>query len=136
VPGKLRVHELAKELGVTSKELLASLKEQGEFVKSASSTVEPPVVKKMRKHFGVDSASKGSAVPQPDLSGQPSGQAAVKPGPTPGAAAKKHPTPGLAKKPTPGAGHKPGENKHKKQSYIKRLKKICPQLNHLPHENS
>jgi translation initiation factor IF-2 len=109
VPGKLRVHELAKELGVTSKELLASLKEQGEFVKSASSTVEPPVVKKMRKHFGVDSASKGSAVPQPDLSGQPSGQAAVKPGPTPGAAAKKHPTPGLAKKPTPGAGHKPGE---------------------------
>ena len=41
--GKARVHELAKELGVTSKELLARLKEQGEFVKSASSTVEPPV---------------------------------------------------------------------------------------------
>ena len=38
--GKARVHELAKELGVTSKELLATLKEQGEFVKSASSTVE------------------------------------------------------------------------------------------------
>jgi translation initiation factor IF-2 len=108
VPGKLRVHELAKELGVTSKELLATLKEQGEFVKSASSTVEPPVVKKMRKHFGVDSTSKGSAVPQPNLSGQPSGQASVKPGPTPGAAAKKHPTPGPAKKPAPGAGHKPG----------------------------
>ncbi|NKV84687.1 hypothetical protein GS930_20725, partial [Rhodococcus hoagii] len=33
--GKARVHELAKELGVTSKELLARLKEQGEFVKSA-----------------------------------------------------------------------------------------------------
>ncbi|REZ34545.1 hypothetical protein DSL40_11135, partial [Mycobacterium tuberculosis] len=38
--GKARVHELAKELGVTSKEVLARLSEQGEFVKSASSTVE------------------------------------------------------------------------------------------------
>ena len=46
--GKLRVHELAKQLGVTSKELLATLKEQGEFVKTASSTIEPPVVKKMK----------------------------------------------------------------------------------------
>ena len=34
MPGKLRVHELAKQLGVTSKELLATLKEQGEFVKT------------------------------------------------------------------------------------------------------
>ena len=40
--GKLRVHQLAKQLDVTSKELLATLKEQGEFVKSASSTVEAP----------------------------------------------------------------------------------------------
>ena len=47
MPGKLRVHELAKRLGVTSKELLATLKEEGEFVKTASSTIEPPVVKKM-----------------------------------------------------------------------------------------
>jgi len=45
VAGKARVHELAKELGVTSKELLATLKEQGEFVKSASSTVEAPVAR-------------------------------------------------------------------------------------------
>ena len=51
MPGKLRVHELAKQLGVTSKELLATLKEQGEFVKTASSTIEPPVVKKMRAHY-------------------------------------------------------------------------------------
>ena len=49
--GKLRVHELAKQLGVTSKELLATLKDQGEFVKTASSTIEPPVVKKMRAHY-------------------------------------------------------------------------------------
>ena len=47
---KLRVYELAKELGVESKELLAHLKEQGEFVRSASSTIEPPVVRKIREN--------------------------------------------------------------------------------------
>ena len=36
---KVRVYELAKELGVESKELLAHLKQQGEFVRSASSTI-------------------------------------------------------------------------------------------------
>lgn len=40
MPGKARVHELAKELGIESKVVLAKLKEMGEFVKSASSTVE------------------------------------------------------------------------------------------------
>ncbi len=50
--GKARVHELAKELGVTSKEVLARLNEQGEFVKSASSTVEAPVARRLRESFG------------------------------------------------------------------------------------
>ncbi|WP_314346442.1 translation initiation factor IF-2 [Corynebacterium variabile] len=98
MPGKLRVHELAKQLGVTSKELLATLKEQGEFVKSASSTVEPPVAKKMRNHYGAGSALK-DATP---------GAASATPGPVPGSSAK----PGA--KPTPGAkpgaaGQKPGQ---------------------------
>jgi translation initiation factor IF-2 len=48
VPGKARVHELAKELGVDSKTVLAKLKEMGEFVKSASSTVEAPVARRLR----------------------------------------------------------------------------------------
>lgn len=63
--GKLRVHELAKKLGVTSKELLATLKEQGEFVKTASSTVEPPVVKKMKQFYGVAQESKPTTPPSP-----------------------------------------------------------------------
>ena len=42
---KLRVHELAKELGTTSKIVLQALKESGEFVKSASSTIEAPVAR-------------------------------------------------------------------------------------------
>jgi Mn-dependent DtxR family transcriptional regulator len=36
---KVRVYELAKELGVDSKTVLAKLQEQGEFVRSASSTM-------------------------------------------------------------------------------------------------
>ncbi len=45
---KVRVYELAKELGLESKALLTKLQELGEFVKSASSTLEPPVVRRMR----------------------------------------------------------------------------------------
>ena len=48
---KVRVYELAKELGVESKTLLQHLKEQGEFVRSASSTIEPPVVRKLRDAY-------------------------------------------------------------------------------------
>ncbi|GLB85804.1 translation initiation factor IF-2 [Mycobacterium kiyosense] len=61
--GKARVHELAKELGVTSKEVLARLNEQGEFVKSASSTVEAPVARRLRESFGGGKAApaKGAA---------------------------------------------------------------------------
>jgi len=126
VPGKLRVHELAKQLGVTSKELLATLKEQGEFVKTASSTIEPPVVKKMRAHYeaqsgGDDAAekkqdnkpAKGAAKSTAKASAPKPGAkpAAPKPGaeaPKPGAKAAA-PKPGQgAPKPGQGAAAKPG----------------------------
>lgn len=48
---KQRVYELAKEFGVDSKTVLQQLKDMGEFVKSASSTVEAPVVRKLRAAF-------------------------------------------------------------------------------------
>ncbi|QFZ22650.1 translation initiation factor IF-2 [Saccharothrix syringae] len=57
--GKARVHELAKELGVTSKELLTKLADQGEYVKSASSTVEAPVARRLR-----DAYAKGESKPK------------------------------------------------------------------------
>jgi translation initiation factor IF-2 len=63
VAGKARVHELAKELGVTSKEVLARLNEQGEFVKSASSTVEAPVARRLRESFGGGKPAGGSKSP-------------------------------------------------------------------------
>src|ERR1700693_1206310 len=67
VAGKARVHELAKELGVTSKEVLARLNDQGEFVKSASSTVEAPVARRLRASFGgaKAAAQKGQTPPPP-----------------------------------------------------------------------
>src|ERR1051326_5748288 len=61
VAGKPRVHELAKELGVESKTVLAKLQELGEYVKSASSTVEAPVARRLRA--SLEAAKAGSAAP-------------------------------------------------------------------------
>ena len=48
---KVRVYELAKALGMESKDIIAKLEEVGEYVKSASSTVEAPVVKRLHAKF-------------------------------------------------------------------------------------
>ncbi len=61
---KTRVHELAKEFGVESKFVLEKLKEMGEFVKSASSTVEPPVEMRFKKEYG-DQLKSAAAPPAP-----------------------------------------------------------------------
>ncbi|WP_174567803.1 translation initiation factor IF-2 N-terminal domain-containing protein, partial [Nocardia altamirensis] len=87
--GKARVHELAKELGVTSKELLAKLKDQGEFVKSASSTVEAPVARRLRESFAKSTPSNGTksgSRPAPSGSARPAAKPAgngPRPGPRP-----------------------------------------------------
>ncbi len=59
--GKARVHELARELGVESKVVLSRLKELGEFVKSASSTVEAPVARRLREVFAAEQQQKAAA---------------------------------------------------------------------------
>jgi translation initiation factor IF-2 len=41
---KPRVHEIAKELGIPSKDLITKLNELGEYVKGPSSPLEAPVV--------------------------------------------------------------------------------------------
>src|SRR5690606_4179577 len=61
VAGKARVHELAKELGVPSKTVLAKLKEMGEFVKSASSTVEAPVARRLREEMAAAATAAAPA---------------------------------------------------------------------------
>ncbi|MBS9372679.1 translation initiation factor IF-2 [Rhodococcus sp. B50] len=112
--GKARVHELAKELGVTSKELLARLKEQGEFVKSASSTVEPPVARRLRESFGKTEGDGAAAKAAPTSAPKPG---APRPGPRPTpaspapAAEAARPKPGAPKpaapKPVPAPEEKP-----------------------------
>jgi hypothetical protein len=48
---ELRVHDLAKELGVTSKEILAWCNAYGEFIKSARSTLRAPLIRRLRAQF-------------------------------------------------------------------------------------
>ncbi|MFM5904445.1 MAG: translation initiation factor IF-2 [Microbacteriaceae bacterium] len=47
----LRVYDIAKELGIDTKDALAKLEQLGEYVKSGSSTITPPVAKKLRDAF-------------------------------------------------------------------------------------
>lgn len=48
---KLRVYELAHELGVDSKAIMVILQRMGEFARSASSTIEQPLAEKVRQEF-------------------------------------------------------------------------------------
>ncbi len=103
---KPRVHELAKELDpsgkkVTSKIILAWLKDQGEFVKAASSAVEPPVARRVREHFAPMVEGDGAKKAKSDA-------------PKPGAKKAAKPTPKPAKpaaKPAPVEGAKPAAPK-------------------------
>nr|WP_314841285.1 translation initiation factor IF-2 [uncultured Microbacterium sp.] len=101
--GKPRVHEIAAELGVDSKVALAKLKELGEFVKSPSSTIEPPVARKLRAAIESDASLKPAADAAP-AGAKPAGAkpAASKPAASKPAAAKPGaPTPGPKPGPKP-----------------------------------
>ncbi|MGI6878667.1 translation initiation factor IF-2 [Microbacterium sp. gxy059] len=112
---KPRVHEIAAELGVDSKTALAKLKELGEFVKSPSSTVEPPVARKLRAAFADEAGAKPAdkaAAPKPGARSSaptPGRPGAPKPGPRssapkPGASAPaEKPAPSRSGAPKPGA---------------------------------
>ncbi|WP_083971208.1 translation initiation factor IF-2 [Actinoplanes awajinensis] len=124
MPGKARVHELAKELGVDSKTVLATLKDMGEFVKSASSTVEAPVARRLRGALEAggnapaapaaaasDSASSGgvatpSGAPRPGPSGARPGPPR-RPGPPPAPGTSAAPTSPAAPAPGPFVRPKP-----------------------------
>ena len=60
-----RVHEIASEVGVDSKVALAKLKELGEYVKSPSSTIAPPVARKLRAALEADGAAKPADAAKP-----------------------------------------------------------------------
>lgn len=54
---KPRIHEIAHQLGVPPKTLLAFMKKHGEFFKSASSSVEPPVARRVRRLWEAEGRS-------------------------------------------------------------------------------
>ena len=89
-----RVHEFAKEVGVPSKEVIAKLKDMGEFVKSSSSTLNPMVLKKLRAEFPA-AAAKPAAKAAP---AKAAAESAAKPAPKP-AAAKPAAKPAATPKP-------------------------------------
>ena len=81
----MRVHELAKELGVSSKELLASLADMGVAGKSASSSVPEDMVPRLRASGG--KATTAPAKPREVLEPPPQPRKAKpKPKPKPAAA--------------------------------------------------
>ena len=47
--GKIKIYELAKELNLTSKELMEKVKEMGIEVKTHMSSIEEDIAKKVRK---------------------------------------------------------------------------------------
>ncbi len=99
---KPRVHEIASELGVDSKVALAKLKELGEFVKSPSSTIEPPVARKLRAALEADGAAAPAA--KPAVAAKPATAARPSSGPRPGPARPAAPTaPAAEATPAPAA---------------------------------
>ncbi|WP_369146831.1 translation initiation factor IF-2 [Streptomyces sp. R44] len=99
---KVRVYELAKEFGVESKVVMAKLQELGEFVRSASSTIEAPVVRKLTDALQGPGGNAGKTAAKP---GAPRKAAPSPAAPSPAAAARPAaPKPGApAPKPAPAA---------------------------------
>ena len=119
---KARVYELAKELGVDSKTVLSKLEAMGEFVKSASSTVEPPVVRKLRNAFASSGQGNASDSKKPGHTAkkpaEPASHSMPKPAapsaPKPAAPAAPKPRHAASKSDAPKPGHRaprPGESR-------------------------
>ena len=100
-----RVHEIAAEIGVDSKIALDKLKDMGEFVKSASSSIAPPVARRLKAALEADghkAPDKPAAAPKPAAK-----PAAAKPAPAPAPAAESAPAAPAAPSPAPAAPQAP-----------------------------
>ncbi len=99
---KPRVHEVASELGVDSKVALAKLKEMGEFVKGPSSSIEPPVARKLRAALQADGLAAPAGAPAPAAPKARPTQATVA-APAPAPAAPVATAPAASAAPVPSA---------------------------------
>ncbi|WP_438355001.1 translation initiation factor IF-2 [Microbacterium sp. CJ88] len=95
------MHEIASELGVDSKIALAKLKELGEFVKSPSSTIEPPVARKLRAALEADGAAHHTAEAKPAASAPTASAPAPRPAGRPGPVRPSAPAPAAPPAATP-----------------------------------
>ncbi|MEV0236978.1 translation initiation factor IF-2 [Nonomuraea sp. NPDC050786] len=102
---KVRVYELAKEFGVESKVVMAKLQEMGEFVRSASSTIEAPVVRRLTEALGASKGGPSRGGGQPSNKPQPPKAA---PRPAEGQAGNGATQAPVPSAPRPGPGPKPG----------------------------
>ena len=102
-----RVHEFAKEVGVPSKEVIAKLKDMGEFVKSSSSTLNPMVLKKLRAEFPAAAAKPAAKAGPAESAAKPAPKPAAESAAPKPAAAKPAAKPAAAPKP---GGPRPGNN--------------------------
>jgi translation initiation factor IF-2 len=117
---KPRVHEVAKELGLTSKEVLAHLEKIGEAVKSHSSSIEESVADRVRADLGNGAAAPAQKTPKEKTKepvaappaakpaapkAEPAAKAAPKPAakPAPEPATKPAPAPAATEAPAPAA---------------------------------
>ncbi|GAA5518802.1 translation initiation factor IF-2 [Demequina sediminis] len=100
---KPRVHEIAKELGVSSKDLIAKLNQLGEYVKGPSSTLEAPVVRKAKEAFPAPTAAAPVASAAPAAKSAAARPGAPKPGPKPAPSAPAEPEPAPEPAPAPAA---------------------------------
>ena len=118
---KPRVHEIAAELGIDSKRALEKLKEIGEFVKGPSSTVEPPVARKLKAAFAeegivpVEKVEEKKPEPKPAAKPAPKKEApAAEEAPAAAPAAPEAPAadkPAMPRPPAPKPGMpRPGNN--------------------------
>ncbi|QNN50809.1 translation initiation factor IF-2 [Phycicoccus endophyticus] len=93
---KVRVSALAKERGETSKVVLERLNAMGEYVKSASSTIEAPVVRRYNEKFPAAEKPQAPAKKAP-------AKKAPAPKPAPAVEATPAPAPEAPAEPTPPA---------------------------------
>ena len=142
---KARVYELAKELGVDSKTVLSKLEAMGEFVKSASSTVEPPVARKLRNAFASSGQGNASDSKKPGHTAkkpvEPASHSMPKPAapsaPKPAAPAAPKPHHAASKSDAPKPGHRaprPGESRQHGPglSTVQVREKLVEALGHTP----
>ncbi|MBN9607250.1 MAG: translation initiation factor IF-2 [Actinomycetales bacterium] len=128
-----RVHEVAAEIGVDSKVALDKLKDMGEFVKSASSSIAPPVARRLKQALEAEGVAKPAKAESNGAAAKPAAKPAPKPAPAaetpkpapaepapaaeaprPAAderpAAEGRPAPARPDTPRPGGGPRPGNN--------------------------